>query len=90
MSRGVLIEASIVARLLGIKLLRLRADVVLVPARLEPTAILEVHELSQPVRSHDRDGRLTPIEASRDGTLGDAAAVLQHARKTLRESKRTL
>ncbi len=76
-----MVEASVVARLLGIRLLRLTAHVTLMPAKFEPISYLE------------RDTRLPspalavePVEA---GTLNDAANLLAHALRTIRETSRT-
>lgn len=86
MSDGVIIEASIIARVLGLKLLRLNADVTLVPARLEPTVTVE-HRGLRHATSMARPLE-QPTVRPEPGTLSDAVILLQRASRTLRDAKR--
>lgn len=70
LSDGVVIEASVVARLLGLKLLRLRAHVTVLPARAEPLVPVTRPAFAQPNGS---------------GSLSDAATLLRHASETMRQ-----
>lgn len=88
-SDGVIIEASIVARLLGLKLLRLHADVTLIPARLEPTATVEQRGLPHATSMARPLAQPTVREVRPEaGTLSDAVMLLQRASRTLRDAKR--
>ena len=84
MSNGVIVEASIVARLLGVKLLRLHAEVTLVPAQLEQAAVVEQRALP-PATSIDLPRSPVDLES---GTISDAVMLLQRATHTLRDAKR--
>ena len=66
------IEASVVARLLGLKLLRLRAHVTVLPAHVEPLRVVPTE----------------PAPPLGDGRLDDAVALLARASRTLDEAKR--
>ena len=70
LSDGVVVEASVVARLLGLKLLRLEANVTLLPADVEPITYVEPAAVEVP--------------PDHGGTLGDAVDLLAHASKTMR------
>jgi len=78
LSDGVVIEASVVARLLGLKLLRVRAQVTVLPA--EPARRLPRFPSEFPSE---------PAPPSLDGgRLADAAQLLAHACRTLDDAKR--
>jgi hypothetical protein len=83
MAGGVIIEASIVARLLGLKLLRLRADVTLVPARVDGI----VHPLAAQTPTAAPAPPVTPRSVG-PGTLADAVQLLDHASATLERGSR--
>jgi len=72
LSDGVVIEASVVARLLGLRLLRLRAHVTVLPADVEPLRAVPSE----------------PVPPFGDGRLDDAVALLARASRTLDEAKR--
>jgi hypothetical protein len=85
LSHGAVVEASILARLLGIPLLRLDAHIDMVPtdpdSTVERYTTVPVMDLSAlPVAP------ATPDEPA--GALADAAELLQHASRTLREVRR--
>lgn len=84
LSDGVVIEASVVARLLGVKLLRLRAHVTVLPADLERSPYLEAPvEFEEPVARGPE-----PLHApAASGTLADAVKTLEHASLTMRHLK---
>jgi hypothetical protein len=72
----VVIRASVLGRLLGIRLLRLEADITLVPADLgSPSAV-------------GRSTRIVTRSATPDGSRGlaDAVELLAHASRTLDET----
>ncbi len=77
LSDGVILEATIVARLLGVKLLRVNAHVMLMPADVESVAHLDTRTaLPQPRQRPD------------GGTLSDAVMLLAHASETIRDAHR--
>ena len=84
LSEGALVEASVVARLLGVRLLRLHATVTLAPAEVTPaTASVQVPASrgitrSAPPRPPGAPGRRLP-EAVR--TIDEAAEILAKARR---------
>jgi hypothetical protein len=79
LSEGALVEASVVARLLGVRLLRLEASVALAPAEVRPAAARLQPPSSRslvpstPPRVRVAPGRRLP-EAVR--TIGEAAELL--------------
>jgi hypothetical protein len=77
LSDGVVVEASVIARLLGIKLLRLNAYITLTPADLEPITYLDA---AAPRKHPDH-----PTE----GGLTEAVKLLAHASQTMHDAKRT-
>jgi hypothetical protein len=72
----VVIRASVLARLLGIRLLRLEADISLVPADFGPSST--VGRSTRVVTS--------PATTDRTGGLSDAVELLAHASRTLDET----
>jgi hypothetical protein len=72
----VMIKASVLARLLGIRLLRLEADISLVPADLAPSSTVGPFP------------RVVTGSAAMDGSrdLTDARELLAHASRTLDET----
>jgi hypothetical protein len=85
LSGGLFVRASILARLLGIRLLRLEADVLLVPARVQEAADIE---LTGRARSSQPAGFETvdPVRMNDTRGLLDAQRLLQRAARTLDES----
>jgi hypothetical protein len=77
LSRGVVVEASVVGRLLGLKLLRVKAHVTLMPAYLDP--ITYVTPRATAPRADQPTG---------GGSLNDAVSLLAQASRTMREAKR--
>ena len=77
LSDGVVVEASVIARLLGIKLLRLNAYITLMPAHLEPITYLDAAAPQQ-----------HPDHPAEDG-LSEAVKLLAHATQTMHDAKRT-
>ena len=71
----VVIRASVLVRLLGMRLLRLEADITLVPADLGSSTVGPSHRVvtSSPTTDGSRD-------------LTDAVALLAHASRTLDET----
>jgi hypothetical protein len=85
LSHGAVVEASILARLLGIRLLRLDARIDMVPTDSDSiveryTTVPAIELSASPVAPGTSD------EAA--GTLADAAELLQHAARTLGEVRR--
>lgn len=78
LSDGVVVEASVIARLLGIKLLRLHAHITLLPADLELITYLD------PTGSQQHSNY--PTEG---GGLSEAVKLLAHASQTMDNAKRT-
>ena len=72
LSGGLVVDASILARLLGMRLLRLEAHVTFVPA-----------DFSAPADGYPPQALDQPTAASLDGDLGDAVDLLAHASRTL-------
>lgn len=70
------VEASVVARLLGIKLLRVKAHVALMPAGREPITYLDTRVAEQ------------PKQLAEGGSLSDAVNLLAHASQTMHDAKR--
>jgi hypothetical protein len=71
------VEASVVGRLLGLKLLRVKAHVTLMPAYLDPITYVTPGATVQ--RANLSTGR---------GGLSDADNLLAQASRTMREAKR--
>jgi hypothetical protein len=84
LSHGVVVEASILARLLGIRLLRLNAHIDLMPADFRPLA--ESYPAGQRYSTTSTTEQ-NPLPR-RAGTLADATALLQGASRTLRDVRR--
>jgi hypothetical protein len=78
LSDGVVVEATVIARLLGLKLLRVKAHVTLLPADLEQITYVDTPSPPQQV---DR-----PAEGG--GNLRDAAQLLAHASRTRHDAER--
>lgn len=76
LSDGVVVEASVVARLLGIKLLRVKAHVTLMPAELEPSTYLETFPAPAVAAS-----------SANGGSLGEAVSLLAHASRAIHDAK---
>ena len=83
LSGGVVVEASVVARLLGLKLLRLKADVTLLPATVEHVPVVAARAESYP----DPAGVAAGTRRSDTGSLSDAVELLAHATRTLRDAR---
>jgi hypothetical protein len=73
----VVVEATVIGRLLGLKLLRVKAHVTLLPATYEPISYVD----ARPLRQQAGQG-----EAG--GNLADAAGLLAHASRTMRDTER--
>jgi hypothetical protein len=71
------VEASVVGRVLGLKLLRVKAHVTLMPAYLDP--ITYVTRRARALRADQPTG---------GGSLNDAVNLLAQASRTMREAKR--
>jgi thiamine pyrophosphate-dependent acetolactate synthase large subunit-like protein len=76
------VEASVVARLLGMKLLRLEATVIVLPADVAAIAYVEPDVAT----SVEPDVAISPPHHG--GTLGDAVELLARASKTIRSLSR--
>ena len=92
LSDGVVVKGHIVARLFGMKLLRVEADVVLLPAGVRPATALDIGPRDRPRR--DRDGgdgdrrpRRLPAAGRRGGRLRDAHRLLAETDEVLRRSR---
>ena len=72
-----MLEASVVGRLLGLKLLRVKAHVTLLPAYRDPITYVTPRATAQ---------RANPPTAA--GGLSDAVNLLAQASRTMREAKR--
>lgn len=81
LSEGVVVEADVSASLLGLRLLRVRADVVLVPARVEGRSALEGQVVTSRPQASNGAHRVT---------RGDRTGVLAEATRLVTESGRTL
>jgi len=89
LSDGVVVEADVSARLLGLKVLRLRADVVLMPARLRGPGVVPVS--SRPVQAggavsaegRPEGGVAWPSSANGTGDIAEAIRLLDESGKTL-------
>lgn len=84
LSHGAVVEASILARLLGIPLLRLDAHIDMVPTN--PDSTVERYTTVPVMLSAFSVAPATSSEPA--GALGDAAELLQHASRTLGEVRR--
>lgn len=71
-----MVEASVVGRLLGLKLLRVKAHVTLMPAYLDPITYVTPRATVQ--RANQPTG----------GGLSDAVNLLAQASRTMREARR--
>jgi hypothetical protein len=71
------VEASVVGRLLGLKLLRVKAHVTLMPAYLDPITYVTPRATAQRVDQH-----------TEGGSLSDAVNLLAQASRTMREARR--
>jgi hypothetical protein len=71
------VEASVVARLLGLKLLRVKAHVTLMPAYLDPITYVTPRATAPRADQPTGDG----------GSLNDAVSLLAQASRTMREAK---
>jgi hypothetical protein len=81
LSHGTAVDASILARLLGIPLLRLDAHIDMVPIDADQVAGSPMVVVTALPSSPD-------VHADPPGTLADAADLLQHAAQTLGEVRR--
>jgi hypothetical protein len=70
-------EASVIARLLGLKLLRVRAHVTLHPADLESITYLDACAVQQ-----------RPAQPTEGGNLSDPVELLARASRTMHDTKR--
>jgi hypothetical protein len=70
------VEASVVGWLLGLKLLRIKAHITLMPAHLDPITYLTPGPTEQPANQPTSNG------------LNDAANLLAQASRTIRQAKR--
>lgn len=77
LSNGVVVEASVVARLLGVKLLTVKAHVTLTPAGPQPITYIDARA-AQPQRNQPQGG----------SGLRDAVHLLAHASRTMNDAKR--
>jgi hypothetical protein len=77
LSNGVVVDASVVARLLGLKLLRVKAHVTLTPAGLEPITYVNA-----------RAAQSQPSQHQGSSCLRDAVNLLAHASRTMNDAKR--
>jgi|GEM_PF-4041769 len=94
LSHGAVIEASILARLLGIRLLRLDARIDLVPIDADPIIGADERSSRVPmiatVPMIESDALLVApgVRGGSSGTLADAAELLERASRTLGEVRR--
>jgi hypothetical protein len=77
LSDGVVVEATVIGRLLGLKLLRVKAHITLLPAGLEPIVYVD----ARPARQQAGPGKA-------GGDLSDAADLLAHASRTMHDAER--
>jgi hypothetical protein len=77
LSDGVVVEATVIARLLGLKLLRVKAHVTLLPADLEQITQVDARPAQQ-----------QPDRPAEGGNLRDAARLLTHASRTRHDAER--
>jgi hypothetical protein len=73
LSDGTVVDAVVVGRVLGIKLLRVTARITLLPASAQPIVTLDGSAVAPPL---DR------------GNLSDAVSLLAHASRTMRDARR--
>ncbi len=94
LSEGVVVEANVWARVLGLKVLRVRADILLVPARLKPpdarsrstSPVVPRPEQTSALNASGRAaGRASSVRA-----LNDGAGALAEAIRLIDESEHTL
>jgi hypothetical protein len=81
LSHGAAVEASILARLLGIPLLRLDAHIDMVPIDAD-------HVVGSPIVVFTTLPPAPDVPADPPGTLADAAELLEHASRTLGDVRR--
>jgi hypothetical protein len=86
LSGGLFVRASILARLLGIRLLRLEADVLLVPARVQEAADIELTGRVQSGQPAGIETLVNPVRTNDTRGLRDAQRLLYRAARTLEES----
>lgn len=72
-----MVEASVVGRLLGLKLLRVKAHVTLLPAYRDPITYVTPRATVQ-----------RAVQSTGSGGLSDAVNLLAQASRTMREAKR--
>lgn len=82
LSHGAAVEASILARLLGIPLLRLDAHIDMVPIDADP-AVGSLKRYSPPTIELSPLPASSGTSAASSGTLAEAAELLEHASQTL-------
>jgi hypothetical protein len=82
LSDGVVIEASIVARLLGMRILRLKAYVTLLPASRESVTMADGYTDAGPWTT----AQPAPDQLDAGGTLSAATTLLAHAHRTIHET----
>jgi len=90
---GVVVEANVVARLLGMKLLRLEADIVLAPAELRAASALAEPGYGSPA-GHEATWRLIPglephATVESDRRVPEAARLLREAEASLASARAT-
>ena len=88
-SDGLVVEASIVARLLRIRLLKLDATVVIVPADVTAPPAVVPHESRRPVRSQIIDME-PPRPVPVGGVLGEAVQRINEAATIRAEARRRI
>jgi hypothetical protein len=94
LSHSAVIEASILARLLGIRLLRLNARIDMMPIDADRVAVAAERSATMPMTETVPmiGSSALPVvpgaPAGSSGTLADAADLLQHASRTLVEVRR--
>jgi hypothetical protein len=86
LSGGLVVRASILARLLGIRLLRLDADILLVPARVQEAADVELAGRFESGQPAGIETLVDPVQMNDTRGLRDAQRLLQRAARTLEES----
>ena len=92
LSEGVVVEANVWARVLGLKVLRVRADILLVPARLDPPdarSTSPVVTRPEQTSAVSASGRVAG-RASSARALNDGAGALAEAIRLIDESEHTL
>ena len=85
LAEGVVVEGSVFAWLFGVKLLRVTADVVLVPAHVRPVDDIDL-EPARRVATVSPAGGTDPVERSLLPSTGNGSPTLRAAQQLLRDT----